>query len=62
MNRVTVARHGVTSAPKSLAKGSALPGAVNIGFTDGHAENIKLQKLWTLYWHRGWIPQDAPTP
>ena len=62
LNRVTVARHGVTSAPRSLAKGSALPGAVNIGFTDGHAENIKLQKLWSLYWHRGWIPQDAPTP
>ncbi len=62
MNRVTVARHGVTSASKSLAKGSALPGAVNIGFTDGHAENIKLQKLWALYWHRGWVPQDAPTP
>jgi prepilin-type N-terminal cleavage/methylation domain-containing protein/prepilin-type processing-associated H-X9-DG protein len=62
MNRVTVARHGVTSAPKSLAKGSALPGTVNIGFTDGHAENIKLQKLWSLYWHRGWVPQDAPTP
>jgi prepilin-type N-terminal cleavage/methylation domain-containing protein/prepilin-type processing-associated H-X9-DG protein len=62
MNRVTVARHGITSAPKSLAKGSALPGTVNIGFTDGHAENIKLQKLWSLYWHRGWVPQDAPTP
>jgi prepilin-type N-terminal cleavage/methylation domain-containing protein/prepilin-type processing-associated H-X9-DG protein len=62
MNRVTVARHGVASAPKSLAKGSALPGAVNIGFTDGHAENIKLQKLWSLYWHRGWVPQDVPTP
>ena len=62
INRVTVARHGTPYAPKSLPKGSALPGAVNIGFTDGHAENIKLQNLWTLYWHRGWVAQTTPTP
>jgi prepilin-type N-terminal cleavage/methylation domain-containing protein len=62
MSRVTVARHGVNSAPKSLPKGSALPGAVDIGFTDGHVESIKLQLLWSLYWHRGWVPQSTPTP
>jgi prepilin-type N-terminal cleavage/methylation domain-containing protein/prepilin-type processing-associated H-X9-DG protein len=62
LNRVTVARHGIPSAPRSLAKGSALPGSVNVGFTDGHAEIIKLQQLWTLYWHRGWVPQNTPTP
>ena len=63
MSRVTVARHGgnVSAAPRNLAKGSALPGAIDMGFTDGHVENVKLQNLWTLYWHRGWIPQ-APTP
>ncbi len=62
MSRVTVARHGIPSAPKSLTKGSALPGAIDMSFSDGHAELIKLQKQWSLYWHRGWIPQNTPTP
>jgi prepilin-type N-terminal cleavage/methylation domain-containing protein/prepilin-type processing-associated H-X9-DG protein len=64
MARVTVARHGgaaASAAPRNLAKGSPLPGAINMGFTDGHVENVKLENLWTFYWHKGWIPQ-APTP
>jgi len=62
MARLTVARHGLSSAPRSLTKGSALPGTINMGFTDGHAENLKLENLWTLYWHRGWVAQATPTP
>jgi len=63
MARVTVARHGgaaAGAAPRNLAIGSPLPGAINIGFTDGHVENVKLLNLWTLYWHKGWIPQGPP--
>ncbi len=64
MSRVTVARHGgaASAAPRNLAKGSPLPGAIDMGFTDGHVENVKLESLWTFYWHRGWIPQGTPTP
>ncbi len=35
--------------------------SVNAGFFDGHAENIKLQQLWTLDWHSQWVP-PSPLP
>ncbi|HEY5914321.1 MAG TPA: prepilin-type N-terminal cleavage/methylation domain-containing protein [Verrucomicrobiae bacterium] len=33
-----------------------LPGAVNVTFYDGHGELVKLDRLWQLYWHKGWQP------
>ena len=64
MPRITIARHGTRpagSAPRNAPIGATLVGAINIGFTDGHAENIKLENLWTLSWHRGWkIPATRP--
>jgi type II secretory pathway pseudopilin PulG len=30
----------------------------DIVFDDGHAEGVKLEKLWSLYWHRRWMPKD----
>ncbi len=62
MQRITIARHGARpagSAPRNVPIGAALVGSINIGFTDGHAENVKLENLWTLNWHRGW---EIPTP
>jgi len=26
----------------------------NFSFADGHAEAVKLESLWSLYWHRDW--------
>jgi prepilin-type N-terminal cleavage/methylation domain-containing protein len=60
MGRCTIARHGVGSAsaaPRALTAGQALPGAVMIGFADGHSRLTKLEQLWSLTWHRGW---EAP--
>jgi prepilin-type processing-associated H-X9-DG protein len=38
-----------------------LPGAINISFADNHAELVKLEKLWSLYWHKDWkIPAKRP--
>ena len=57
MPRVCVARHGngpAGSAPRSVLPGAALPGAIDMGFVDGHAELVKLQNLWTYYWHLNW--------
>jgi prepilin-type N-terminal cleavage/methylation domain-containing protein/prepilin-type processing-associated H-X9-DG protein len=35
---------------------------VNIGFCDGHAENVACQQLWTLRWNSIWvIPSPLPT-
>jgi prepilin-type processing-associated H-X9-DG protein len=64
MERITIARHGMTSAagaPRYVAAGTPLPGKNNIAFADGHVEAIKLQNLWTLNWHVGWtIPSTRP--
>ena len=34
--------------------GGHLPGAVNMGLIDGHAETVKLQMMWHYYWHLNW--------
>ncbi len=44
MSLFCVARHGKS---------------VNVVFLDTHVENVKLQKLWTLEWGKGWV---APNP
>jgi prepilin-type N-terminal cleavage/methylation domain-containing protein/prepilin-type processing-associated H-X9-DG protein len=31
-----------------------LPGAINMAFTDGHAQSVKLENLRQLYWHVGY--------
>jgi prepilin-type processing-associated H-X9-DG protein len=65
MPRVCVARHGgrpATSAPQSVPPGTVLPGAINMGFVDGHVEQAKLQNLWTYYWHLNWTPPAVRPP
>jgi prepilin-type N-terminal cleavage/methylation domain-containing protein len=59
MSRVTIARHGTkspASAPQNVPAGKPLPGSVVMGLADGHAETVKLEKLWTYYWHKDYIP------
>jgi prepilin-type processing-associated H-X9-DG protein len=61
MGRITLARHGAgggVKAPKDAngTKVSQLPGAINMGMADGHAESVKLKSLWNLYWHATWNP------
>jgi hypothetical protein len=34
--------------------------AINIGFDDGHAQMVKLNNLWSLYWHYDWQPSATP--
>jgi prepilin-type N-terminal cleavage/methylation domain-containing protein len=55
MQRVCIARHGsIASGALGHSPGQQLPGSIDVGFVDGHAENVKLEKLWTLYWHLNW--------
>jgi len=59
MGRCTIARHGSRSAsraPRNLAPGQKLPGAINMGLADGHTELVKLEDLWKSYWHLDWQP------
>ena len=53
--RYTIDRHGGI-APRSAPQNATapLPGAANLGFSDGHAENGKLQNYKTYYWHVNW--------
>jgi prepilin-type N-terminal cleavage/methylation domain-containing protein len=62
IGRYCIARHGVSSAraaPRKLAAGAPLPGAVNMACMDGHVETVKLDKLWELRWHAGYVPPAA---
>jgi len=59
MSRLTIARHGsanAKSAPRNVPLGAVLPGSTTIEFADGHAEAVRLQNLWTLMWHRDYVP------
>jgi prepilin-type N-terminal cleavage/methylation domain-containing protein/prepilin-type processing-associated H-X9-DG protein len=58
MNVFSLPRHGsrpaIVSTNFSIKQN--LPGAVNMVFHDGHAETVKLDRLWQLSWHRDYKP------
>jgi hypothetical protein len=60
----TIERHGGRTANSSIPwqKGQPLPGAINVCFTDGHGELVKLPKLWNYYWHLNWNPSLVTGP
>ena len=64
MGRVCIARHGLkdpAGAPTiTIAQGTLLPGAVNVGTVDGHVEYCKLNNLWSYYWHALSVPKEMP--
>ncbi len=65
MARITLARHkysaGGTSVLSRNFKNSALPGAINLVFYDGHAELATNEKLWQFRWHKNWkTPAQRP--
>lgn len=65
MPRICIARHGSrppSSAPRVVPPGSPLPGKIVMSFTDGHAEAVLLENLWTYYWHTQWQPPSPRPP
>ena len=64
MQRVCIARHGSTaSGALGHSPGQPLPGSIEFAFVDGHAENVKLERLWLLYWHLNWqLPTSGLHP
>lgn len=58
LSSLALPRHG--SRPRNLSTNfpmtARLPGAINVAFFDGHVETVKLDRLWQLYWHRGYVP------
>jgi prepilin-type N-terminal cleavage/methylation domain-containing protein/prepilin-type processing-associated H-X9-DG protein len=61
MRSFAIPRHG--SRPRTISTNypvtRPLPGAINLSFYDGHAETIKLDRLWQLYWHKDYVPLNA---
>ena len=59
ISRCTTPRHAYANpagAPQNFDITQRLPGAINIGMADGHAEMVKLENLWQLSWHLNWSP------
>jgi prepilin-type N-terminal cleavage/methylation domain-containing protein/prepilin-type processing-associated H-X9-DG protein len=57
MPRCTIARHGgnnPSAAARVFDTSQRLPGAINMGFADGHTSLVKLENLWQFYWHLNW--------
>jgi prepilin-type processing-associated H-X9-DG protein len=54
----TIPRHGKRPSPLPMTWDTSKPlfGAINIGFFDGHAEQIPLERLWYLNWSYDWQP------
>ena len=49
LGRCTIARHGSfapTAAPRHADLNQPLPGAIDMGMSDGHVELMKLENLW----------------
>jgi prepilin-type N-terminal cleavage/methylation domain-containing protein len=42
--------------------GQQLPGAIDIGFTDGHVELARLQSLWGYMWNIAWPMNNQRPP
>ncbi len=64
LGRWTIARHGgviPSRAPRNVPPGQKMPGAMDMGFADGHVDLVKLENLWQLAWHLNWqAPSSRP--
>ncbi|MSU63187.1 MAG: type II secretion system protein [Pedosphaera sp.] len=57
MRRLLIPRHNHGGpVPRSFNPKDTLPGAVNMSFQDGHSETVRLEKLWSFYWHKDYEP------
>ncbi|MBI3417897.1 MAG: type II secretion system protein [Verrucomicrobia bacterium] len=57
--RLAVPRHGgapAISRTSNWPVSQRLPGAINVVFADGHSDLVKLEELWNLEWHKGYVP------
>jgi prepilin-type processing-associated H-X9-DG protein len=58
LGRFAIARHGgkpASAAPRNFTGPiSALPGRINMGYADGHAQGTNLKDLWSLTWSKAW--------
>jgi prepilin-type N-terminal cleavage/methylation domain-containing protein/prepilin-type processing-associated H-X9-DG protein len=56
-------RHGSRpgTIPADHPPEEKLPGAINMAFYDGHVEQVQLERVWSLYWHKDYVaPEKRP--
>jgi prepilin-type N-terminal cleavage/methylation domain-containing protein/prepilin-type processing-associated H-X9-DG protein len=60
ISRLAIPRHSASpsAAIKNFDPKGALPGSINLAFADNHVETVKLENLWTYYWHKDWKTPD----
>ncbi len=59
IGRCVIPRHGwkhPSQAPRNFDITKRLPGAIDMGLFDGHVETVKLELLWSYYWHLNYRP------
>jgi hypothetical protein len=54
LGKISIARHGVSSAPRAVNPLRPVPGRIMLGMADGHAETAKLNNLVNYYWNAIW--------
>jgi prepilin-type N-terminal cleavage/methylation domain-containing protein len=59
LGRICIARHPFLRNA-TASSGTRIPSAIQIGFVDGHASVMPLQRLKTVYWHKDYVPTDDP--
>jgi prepilin-type N-terminal cleavage/methylation domain-containing protein len=64
MGRYCIARHAAGPGDQSKQTrppNSPLRGSVNVVFSDGHSELVRLPRLWQLTWHKDYVaPTNSP--
>jgi prepilin-type N-terminal cleavage/methylation domain-containing protein/prepilin-type processing-associated H-X9-DG protein len=59
LGRCVILRHP-TPRRATARPGQRLPGAINMSFVDGHAENLLLHRIKMVMWHRDFRQIDDP--
>ena len=58
LGRCSIARH--PAKPGKAVQNQPVPGAINMGFADGHASRWKLQDIKNVVWHVDFTPNSDP--
>ena len=54
-----IPRHGsrfTINEQEEFQPSEKLSGAINLNYSDGHVEQVQLERLWQQYWHRDYVP------
>ena len=59
IDRLMVARHPLLRGEKTKFK-QPIPGAINMGYVDGHVSKLRLQQVKSVNWHKDYVPASDP--